>query len=102
MESAGKMKNLLTKEQQLIWDNVAEQFPKKHPFKKLINAIRRNRFNWERYTTRATWYGLEIQTQRVVCSYGTIGYEVYIYGGSGHFATITYDWEKEDVTVNEW
>lgn len=81
---------------------VAEQFPKKHPFKKLINAIRRNRFNWERYAARGTWYGLEIQTQRLVCSFGVIGYEVYIYGGSGHFATITYDWEKEDITVNEW
>ena len=81
---------------------VAEQFPKKHPFKRLINAIRRNRFNWERYASRGTWYGLEIQTQRLVCSYGIIGYEVYIYGGGGHFATITYDWEKEDITVNEW
>ena len=38
---------------------VAEQFPKKHPFKKLINAIRRNRFNWEKYATRGTlvWVG---------------------------------------------
>lgn len=77
---------------------VAEQFPKKHPFKKLINAIRSNRFNWEKYAARGTWYGLEIQ----VFSYGIIGYEVYIYGGGGHFATITYDWEKEDITVNEW
>ena len=58
---------------------VAEQFPKKYPFKGLINAIRRNRFNWERYASRGTWYGLEIQTQRLVCSYGIIGYEVYIY-----------------------
>lgn len=69
--------------------------------KRLINAIKSNRFDWERYSTIHTWNGLEIQTQRLVCSYGIIGYEVYIYNDSGNIATIRYDWEKDDLFI-EW
>lgn len=68
--------------------------------KRLVNAIRAGRFNWERYVSGGTWHGLSIQTQRLVCSYGVIGYQVFSPYGESFRGTIEYDWELDELTMN--
>lgn len=51
---------------------------------RLEKAIKSGKFAWKRYTNRGVWHGLEVQTQRVVCSYGVIGYECYVYNSGQH------------------
>ena len=65
---------------------------------RLFNAIKNNRFNWEKYATRQMWHNMNIQTQCLFCSYGLIGFETFVYNERGsHIATIKHDWEM-DVT----
>lgn len=62
--------------------------------KRLFNAIKQSRFNYEKYLYRNTWFGLDIMTQRIFCSYGQIGFEVYVYDERGrHIQTIVRDWD---------
>lgn len=62
--------------------------------KRLFNAIKNGKFNWERYLQRQTWYGIDVMTQPMFCSYGQIGYETYIYDERGwHIETISHDWD---------
>lgn len=68
--------------------------------KRLVNAIRAGRFNWERYVSGGMWYGLSIQTQRLVCSYGVIGYQVFSPHGESFEGVIEYDWEFDKLTMN--
>lgn len=66
---------------------------------RLEKAIKNEKFAWERYVRRKAWHGLEVQTRRVVCSYGVIGYECYVYNSGQHLATIDYDWEKKEANI---
>lgn len=62
--------------------------------KRLFNAIKNGKFNWERYLQKQTWYGIDIITQPMFCSYGQIGYEAYVYDERGrHIETISHDWD---------
>ena len=60
--------------------------------KRLKKAIMQERFSFT-YGERE-WYGLHINVGPLFCSYGKIGYEVYVYG----YGTLLYDYELERIT----
>lgn len=62
---------------------------------RLIRAIKNNRFRWEHYLSGGTWYGIKVQTQPLFCSYGQIGYNVFVDYGK---IILEWDWEKQELT----
>lgn len=62
--------------------------------KRLFNAIKSGRFNYEKYLRENTYYGVKLLTQPLFCSYGQIGFEAYVYDERGrHIETIVRDWD---------
>lgn len=66
--------------------------------KRLANAILENRFNESKYSTRKEYYGVEICTMPMFCSYGQIGYSVSVYSDDEY--KLQYDWELKVLTIN--
>ena len=66
--------------------------------KRLCNAILDGRFKAEKYCSRKSYYGVEIQTQHLFASYGKIGYSVTVYSEEQY--DIEYDYELNDLTIN--
>lgn len=67
---------------------------------RLINAIKNDKFAFEKYNGGGLWYGLNIMTMPLFASYGRIGYNVGIYDEGGwNIATITHDWEMNKTEV---
>ena len=62
---------------------------------RLIRAIKNEHFRWENYLNGGTWYGIKVQTQALFCSYGQIGYTVFINNGS---SVLKWDWELQELT----
>lgn len=62
---------------------------------RLKNAIEAGKFAWKKYLNGKTWNGIMLRTQPLFCSYGQIGYQVFVYDRERHAATFTYDWEKQ-------
>jgi len=60
----------------------------------LKRSIQQGRFAWEKYLGGKTWNGIMLKTQPLFCSYGQIGYSVFVYDHERHTATLTHDWEK--------
>ena len=86
-------KKVLTKTEQLL--------------KRLCNQIIRNKFNDLNYRTQKSWWGLQLQTMPLFCSYGAIGYKIMVYESDiryfmqyTHTHTIRYDWELEALLVD--
>lgn len=69
--------------------------------KRLSNAIIAGRFNNENYRQRRSYYDVEIETSPLFCSYGEIGYNVYVYEDEHHEHTMSYDWEKKELTIDD-
>lgn len=74
---------------------------------RIADTIESGKFNWKRYTSQKPYYGYEIMTEPLHCSYGQIGYTVSIYENGRHIHTLTYDWEMErfsvdDETINDY
>jgi hypothetical protein len=70
--------------------------------KRLCDNIVAGSFNYENYLSPRSYYGVDIDTMPLHCSYGQMGFVVYT-----HFpysilqCKIEYDWEKKEVTINE-
>lgn len=59
---------------------------------RLKRAIKAGRFSFA-YGERL-WHGLKIDIGPLFCSYGQIGYEIYVYD----YGTILYDYELDEIT----
>ena len=46
---------------------------------RLKNAIEAGKFAWKRYLNGKAWNGIMLRTQPLFCSYGQIGYQVFVY-----------------------
>ena len=70
--------------------------------KRLCKAILEDRFNDENYRRRNLWYGREIETQPLFCSYGLIGFTVSVYDLNGsHFCDVKWDGDLGKLTIDE-
>ena len=69
--------------------------------KRLCNAILADRFNDENYRQKGYWYGKEIMTEPLFCSYGTIGFSVMVYENDRHFCTIEFDGDLSKLTIDD-
>ena len=70
--------------------------------KRLCNAILKGRFNEEDYRDRGYWYGHEIETSPLFCSYGTIGFTVSVYDERGdHFCDVKWDYDMNELTIDD-
>lgn len=68
--------------------------------KRLCRAILQERFNDKKYRTGGKWFGVQISTMRLLCSYGVIGFAVTV----DYFdeqVQVKYDWESGDLTIDE-
>lgn len=68
---------------------------------RLKNAIEGGKFAWERYLNGKTWNGIMLRTQPLFCSYGQIGYQVFVYDKECHVLTFNHDWEM-NTTKHEY
>lgn len=69
--------------------------------KRLCRAILARRFNDENCRQRKSWYGKDIQTEPLFCSYGTIGFTVSVYDCYEHFCTVEWDGELHKLTIDD-
>lgn len=68
---------------------------------RLCKAIITRRFNDENYSQRKYWYGKEIMTEPLFCSYGTIGFSVSVYDKYSHVCTVEWDGEMKKLTIDD-
>ena len=66
--------------------------------KRLCKNILSNKFNDRKYLGKKYYYGKEIQTTPLHCSYGLIGFSVIVYGEEQY--KVNYDWERDDLLIN--
>lgn len=69
--------------------------------KRLCRAILARRFNDENYRQRKSWYGKDIQTEPLFCSYGTIGFTVSVYDCYEHVCTVQWDYDMKELTIDD-
>ena len=69
--------------------------------KRLCRAILNDRFDDKRYRDRDYWYGHEIETSPLFCSYGTIGFTVSVYDDGSHFCEVSWDYDLNKLTIND-
>ena len=66
-----------------------------------LNTICKNilngKFDYRKYQSGKSYYGRNIQTQSLFCSYGTIGFTLTIEG----VAEIQYDWEMKELMIDD-
>lgn len=67
--------------------------------KRLCNAILADKFNEKKFRERRSYFGTEIQTQPLFCSYGTIGFTVTVFADIQH--EVKYDWEMNELTIDD-
>lgn len=67
--------------------------------KRLCNAILSNRFNELKYRYSGKYYGIEIQSHPLFCSYGEIGFVVTVFAETQY--KVTYDWELKELSIND-
>ena len=68
---------------------------------RLCKAILEDRFNYKNYLNRGSWYGKDIMTEPLFCSYGKIGFSVLVYENYDHFCTVKWDYEMEKLTIED-
>lgn len=69
--------------------------------KRLCKAILEYRFNDENYRTRRSWYGKDIMTEPLFCSYGKIGFTIIVYENYDQFCTISCDFDLGKLTIDD-
>ncbi len=69
--------------------------------KRLCNAILEYRFNEEKYRQKRSWYGKDIMTKPLFCSYGKIGFSVLVYENYDHFCTVQWDGDLKELTIDD-
>ncbi len=69
--------------------------------KRLCKAILEGRFNDENYRTRRSWYGKDIMTEPLFCSYGKIGFTIIVYENYDQFCTISCDFDLGKLTIDD-
>lgn len=70
--------------------------------KRLCKAILADRFNDENYRQRNYWYGHEIETMPLFCSYGTIGFTAQVFDERGNnYCSLSYDREMRELLIDE-
>lgn len=68
-------------------------------YKRLCRNIISGRFNWQKYLTPGQYFGREICTIPLFCSYGQIGYSVFFPFSDEPY--IDYDWEFNRLDIVE-
>lgn len=68
--------------------------------RRLCRNILNDRFNWHRYCTPQTYFGIEICVTPLFCSYGQIGYTVD-FPYRSDMPDVEYDWELHRLTLDE-
>lgn len=69
--------------------------------KRLCKAILEDRFNEENYRQRRSWYGKDIMTQPLFCSYGNIGFTVSVYENYVLFCVVQWDGDLKELTIDD-
>lgn len=69
--------------------------------KRLCNAILEYRFNEEKYRQKRSWYGKDIMTEPLFCSYGKIGFTIIVYENYDQFCTISCDFDLGKLTIDD-
>lgn len=67
--------------------------------KTLCKRIRNGKFAWEKYQNGGAYYGREIQTERMVCSYGMCGFDIWF--PYSNLPSIQWDWELRELTIDD-
>ena len=68
---------------------------------RLCKAILEDRFNDENYRQKRSWYGKDIMTEPLFCSYGKIGFSVLVYENYDHFCTVKWDGDLEELDIDD-
>lgn len=68
--------------------------------RRLCRNILRDHFNWRRYCTPQTYFGIEICVTPLFCSYGQIGYTVN-FPYRHDMPEVEFDWERNRLTLDE-
>lgn len=68
---------------------------------RLCKAILEDRFNEENYRQKRSWYGKDIQTEPLFCSYGMIGFSVLVYKNYDHFCTVKWDGDLKELDIDD-
>lgn len=69
--------------------------------KRLCNAIIAGRFNDENYRQKRSWYGKDIMTEPLSCSYGAIGFTVEVYENYYHFCSVQWDGDLKELNIDD-
>lgn len=67
--------------------------------KRVCKNILQDDFDWRKYLNPKTYYGRELCTMPLFCSYGQIGFTIYF--PYQELPQITYDWEMNRLTIDE-
>lgn len=67
--------------------------------RRLCKNIIADKFNDEKYRQRRNYYGIEIQTLPLFCSYGTIGFTATIFTSCSQYK-VECDWELRQLTID--
>lgn len=65
---------------------------------RLCYNILTSKFNEKKYRERRKYYSIEVQTQPVFSSYGTIGFECTVYSSPQY--EVRFDWETGELTID--
>lgn len=68
---------------------------------RLCRSIKAERFDWRKYQVKRKYFGKEICVTPLFASYGQIGYTIYFPYSQEPMPEIEYDWELDDLTVDE-
>lgn len=68
---------------------------------RLCKAILEDRFNEENYRQRRSWYGKDIMTEPLFCSYGKIGFTIAVYENYDHFCTVQWDGDLKELSIDD-
>lgn len=68
--------------------------------RRLCRNIVNDRFNWRRYCTPQTYFGIGICVTPLFCSYGQIGYTVS-FPYRHDMPEVEFDWELNSLTLDE-
>ncbi len=68
---------------------------------RLCRNIIKDRFNWRKYCTPQSYYGMEICVTPLHCSYGQIGYTIHFPYSRTPMPEIEYDWEMRKLQIED-
>lgn len=68
---------------------------------RLCRNIKAKRFDWRKYLIMRSYFGNNICVTPLFASYGQIGYTIYFPYSEEPMPEIEYDWELDDLTIDE-